>query len=103
MPFFGVLIHGGEFRTVTNRAKPTYGQRLRQSFSAFCTTRVDDFATVFGAHSLAEAVSAFVRGYVWLISSFHKLSFFWFIWFETSRDFNQNLLKKHLDVKKTRN
>jgi len=43
----------------------------RQSFSSFCPTCIDYFATVFRFHTSAKTVGSFSRCIVGLISTFH--------------------------------
>ncbi len=43
-----------------------------EAFATFGAASGDHLATVFGFHTLTKAVSAFFRGFVWLISAFHQ-------------------------------
>jgi len=43
----------------------------RQSFSAFCSSGIDYFSTVFSLHSCSKTVCSFSWRVVWLECSFH--------------------------------
>lgn len=42
-----------------------------QLFSAFCSSARENFATVFGSHSLSEAMLFLSLELLWLICSYH--------------------------------